>query len=1230
MYDADKMGLHPDAISNEYELSNAQKRIWFQQELNHSSTAYNLPKLYTFEYAVDIGVLEKTLNYMIQRHAALRTIIKEQNGIPKQMIRDYSPVKIPLINLNCGQGDELLQHYIEQDNKYVFDLSKQLYLFRLYQLHEKKYVLYLSFHHIIYDGWSQKIFDREFELIYDAFLHDRQPQLPKIKKQHLEWIYEKKIWLQTNECSYMEKYWTGEMGELIPKLELPIDFVRTKTRSYQGDYVTASTKGADILRQLAKKNGVSTHVLLLTVYFLFLHKLTGQNDIIVGIPYAERSEKDIENTIGIFINTLPVRIRFDKLKSFYDLLGYVKEKNSGAVKNGKYPFDLIIEKVNPERNKDSEALYATLFQYYDLLPMENGSSLFDLMFLCRMNGENLELRMNYSTDVLKKETVKRYAKYYINLIKQVIESEGAISLTKMELMDMEEKREVICGFNNTEVLYDKHTTLNQLFEKQAEKTPDAIAILFDGCTYTYRQINEMANRLAHVLRRNGVKDGSLVVIMMERCVELITGVLAILKAGGAYVPIDLTYPKERIDYILGDSKSSWLITRKQHCHEISFDGMILYADNDFSKEERGNPVCINESESIAYVIYTSGTTGIPKGVLVEHRSLINRLLWMKKAISLDANQIFVQKTTYTFDVSAYELFIWFFTGGKLCVLRPGEEKDPQAIIEAVEQYKITAIHFVPSMLQAFLQYVEVSNTNGKLKTLQSIFSSGETLQVDQVELCRNIFKNTSLQLYNLYGPTEAAIDVTACNCFDIHYERSIPIGRPISNVRIYIVGKNNTIQPVGIPGELCIAGDALARGYLNKPELTHQKFERNPFDETQNPFYHETVIYKTGDLAKWRYDGTIEYIGRLDSQVKIHGYRIELGEIRSNILKHNKISDAVITVNSKQQICVFFISQYKLEAQELQGFLARYLPDYMIPACYCQVDYFPLNHNGKIDVRKLSTMEIKQDIHGHEPVVNELQDEIRTIWSELLGIEKHAICITDRYFDLGGNSILLIQLHRLLMTKLGVKIGIVDLFTYNTIEKIEQYIIEQRQHSYFAKNNNTDCLKKRKYAIYKVNRREMIDGCLNGSLSNYNIDLSCVLFSAFLTLMANLSGSLVLAVRRLVIKGKEVPNPRPIDLSMVINFDSFIELMDDMNCNSGNFVLYLNPVNLRMENVAISAVFVSPNILPEFDSGDGFIYFTYEEEEIGIYYPESDFNEYVIRMLINGYVKTIEAILNNM
>ena len=285
MYEVDKIGGDPGAISNEYELSNVQKRIWFQQELNHHSTAYNLPKLFTFECAVDVGIVEKTLNYMIQRHAALRTIIKEYDGIPKQMIRDYSPIKISLISLNSSQVDEL-QNYIEQDNSYIFDLTKQLYLFRLYQLHEEKYVLYLSFHHIIYDGWSQQIFDREFKLIYDAFLHDKQPHLPEIKKQHLEWIYEKKVWLQTSECSHMEKYWTEEMRDPIPKLELPIDSIRTKSRTYQGDYVTASTKGADILRKLAHKNEVSPHVLLLTVYFLLLHKLTGQNDIIVGIPYA--------------------------------------------------------------------------------------------------------------------------------------------------------------------------------------------------------------------------------------------------------------------------------------------------------------------------------------------------------------------------------------------------------------------------------------------------------------------------------------------------------------------------------------------------------------------------------------------------------------------------------------------------------------------------------------------------------------------------------------------------------------------------------------------------------------------------------------------------------------------------------------------------------------------------------------------------------------------------------
>lgn len=1230
MHKSYRTEVDSNCISNEYELSNAQKRIWFHQEVNKQSTAYNLSKIITFETVVDIGVLEKTVNYMIQRHEALRTVIKEYNGIPKQVIKKYSPIKLSVIDLGSEQGEELLQSYINKDNNYVFDLAEKLFFIRLYKLEEEKYVLYLAFHHIIFDGWSQKIFDKELMFIYHAFLNNNQPELPEIKKQHLEWINEKKAWLQTDESNCMKHYWMAEIGGDVPKLEMPIDFARPKEKSFRGKYVTERIKGADVLVQIAKRNEVSMHVLLLTVYVLLLHKVTAQQDIVVGIPFAERSEKEIENTIGVFINTLPIRIQFEKLTDFYELLAYVKKKNSTAICNGKYPYDLMMEMVNSERDIAIESLYSTLFQYYDLLPMENGSSLFDLSFLCRISGEYLEFRINYSTDVLKVETVNGLAKYYINLIKQIIEKGVDVSLENMELMDIEEKREVICKFNDTKILYDKHLTLNQFFENQVDKTPNAVAVLFNGYTYTYRNINDRANRLARVLRKNGVMEGCIVAIMMERCVELVVSVLAILKAGGAYLPIDLAYPKERIDYILYDSKASWLVTRKQDYHEINFDGKVFCADDDFCDEESSNLVCVNESHSIAYVIYTSGTTGIPKGVLVEHRSVINRLLWMKQNIFEDTKQIFVLKTTYVFDVSVYELFMWYLVGGKLCVLLPGEEKNPKAIIESIDRYKITAIHFVPTMLHAFLQYVEASQTSNKLKTLLFIFSSGEVLQINQVELCLRIFKKTSLQLYNLYGPTEAAIEVTACNCFKTNYYRSVPIGTPISNVRIYIVDKNNNIQPVGIPGELCIAGDALARGYLNKPELTRKKFEIHPFSEKQNPFYHETVIYRTGDLAKWRYDGTIEYIGRLDSQVKIHGYRIELDDIRSNILKHDKISDAVVIINSKKQICMFFVSQCKLVPQDLRTFLSQYLPDYMIPTCYCQLNHLPLNHNGKIDVSALENIEVQQDVIGYEPVVSELQDEIKTIWSELLGISKNTIHVTDRYFALGGNSILLIQLQRLLMTRLGVEIDLVDLFTFNTIEKIERYILEKRLQSCVGDNRNEECCVKSEYSVLKMSLKEVFDRYYASKSMHYN-SVNIVLFAAFLTLIADLSDSLILVVRQMAIKGEIINNPSPIDLSMINNFNSFIELIIGLKCEEGDFTVCLAPINWKEERMTINVTFVNRDVaITEFSSKGIIIFGDYRNEEIKIGCSRDYVGDSVIRILMNKYMKIIEAIIHNM
>ncbi|MCL2425093.1 MAG: amino acid adenylation domain-containing protein, partial [Oscillospiraceae bacterium] len=617
-------------------------------------------------------------------------------------------------------------------------------------------------------------------------------------------------------------------------------------------------------------------------------------------------------------------------------------------------------------------------------------------------------------------------------------------LCDIEMLSEAERNQLLYDFNDTYADYPREKTIHQLFEEQVEKTPGNVALLFNGSSMTYDELNKRSNQLAWLLRDRGVKADSIVAIMTERSFEMIIGILGILKAGGAYLPIDPEYPEDRIEFMLNDSGADILLAQTKLSAKFTLDKYIIGLDDSSTYTgDAGNlkPIC--NANNLSYLIYTSGSTGKPKAVMIEHSAIVNRLNWMQKAYPLSEEDVILQKTTYTFDVSLWELLWWCFAGARTCLLEQGKEKDPQTLIQEIERSKVTVMHFVPSMLTMFLEHIDQYRVTNGLETLRMVFASGEALTVQQVsEFNRNIREVNGTELINLYGPTEAAVDVTYFNASTSSFNKSIPIGKPIDNTSLYVLDSNDMLCPIGIEGELNISGICLARGYLNRPELTAEKF-------VGNPFISDERLYKTGDLVRWLSDGNIEFLGRIDSQVKIRGFRIELGEIEYRLLELGVINEVIVMAKEDDRgdkyLCAYVISDNEIQAGELRKQLSDNLPDYMIPSYFVQLDKLPLMPNGKVDRKALPKPEggVQNDYIAPRNTVEEV---LVQIWADVLGCEK--VGISDNFFELGGHSLKAITLLNRMNSELQVNIPLSELYANPYISHIAEYINVAQEDKY--------------------------------------------------------------------------------------------------------------------------------------------------------------------------------------
>ena len=1029
-----------------YPLSNAQKRIWFLQKLDEDLVAYNLVLKQEFKERLDLKYLNQALNHMIEKHASLRTIFVEEDGIPGQRVLGDCQIQIPVVDVDVDEHEAVhrFNELVEEENKVAFNLADQTYKIKVFQTKEQT-CLYLNFHHIIVDGWSVKLFTDELLTLYQQYQNHLPITEEPVTKNYVEWVEQENAWLEGEEANRQREYWLKELSTPLPVLNLPLDYSRPQIQTYHGSRYTfqIETSLCNRLEQLAREYSVTLNVLMQSIYFIFLNRMTQDQDIIIGIPLAGRNAKEVEKVIGLFTNTCCIRADLSKEQQFREFCQEIRDKNYNAFANGRYPFESIVTEINPERDLSMNPIFSTMFLFSNEIPHGNNgdSSLFDLSAMCKLDHDSMGVTFEYNTSLFKQETIVRFSNYLIEIIKSIAKQES-IRLSQIDLVPEAEKEILLHQFNATEFEYPKELTLMHVFEEQVRKTPDHTALIYENQTMTYLKFNEKANQLGRLLRGKGVGPDSIVGIMVPRSFEMMIGIYGIMKAGGAYLPIDPQYPKERIQFMLEDSGAKLLLTYQEFADSCGYQGEVL----DVRKEElyQGDTSDLEitmTSRNLAYIIYTSGSTGKPKGTMIEHYSVINRLNWMQRTYLLTPADVLIQKTMTTFDVSVWELFWWTFAGASLVLLEAGGEKNPAMMIDAIMKHQVTTIHFVPSMLNVFLEYVGITETQNQLQSLKRAFASGEALSRQHVLKFEKLLGENGSKLINLYGPTEATIDVSYYDCSTDLVPMSIPIGKPIDNIRLYVLDQEQRLQPIGVQGELCIAGDGLARGYLNREQLTGEKFIANPIEKTGR-------LYRTGDVARYLPDGNIEYLGRMDYQVKIRGFRIELGEVENALLNIAGIKEAAVIdkqdPDGVKLICAYLVMDQELNAERIKEELLKVLPDYMVPAYFTRLEELPLSANGKLNRKALPEIDLNfsSNVEYIAPR-NEVESKLENLWKDILGIKQ--VGMKDSFFDLGGNSLKIITLTERINQQFETNFKIQDLFKLVTIEQIADHILDGKE-----------------------------------------------------------------------------------------------------------------------------------------------------------------------------------------
>ncbi|WP_164021874.1 non-ribosomal peptide synthetase, partial [Pyxidicoccus trucidator] len=1037
-------------------LSFAQQRLWFLDQLIPDSALYNMPAPLRLEGTLDTAALERSLTELVRRHEVLRTSFPSEADQPLQVIAPPAPLPLERVDLSAlpaAEREAEARRLIEAECRKPFSLAHGPMLRALLlKLADTEHVLVLNLHHISSDGWSMGVLVREVAALYEAFSQGQPSPLPELPVQYADFAAWQRQWLQGEALEAQFSYWRQQLASAPQVLELPTDRPRPATQSYRGANLARLMPKAlsQALAALCQREGVTSFMALMAGFQSLLSRYSGQTDIVVGTDIAGRTHADTEGLIGFFVNQLVMRGDLSGDPSFRELLGRARQAALGAYAHQDVPFEELVRVLNPERSLAHAPIFQVKLALQNTPTVElklpgltfrsvegnTGAAKLDLSLFINETPEGLACLCDYSTDLYDAGTMARLLEHLQVLLEAAVANPDT-RLSSLPLLTEAERQQVLVEWNDTRAPLATDTCIHHLFEAQVRRTPDAPALGFEGSWLSYRELDAHSNQLAHHLRSLGVGPEVRVGLCAERSLELVVGLFAILKAGGAYVPLDPSYPRQRLEWMLEDSRPAVilaqpaLLARLPEAPGASVVPLSL-GDESLRGLPTHAPASLTTPDTLAYVIFTSGSTGRPKGAMNSHRAVCNRLLWIQHADALSPQDIVLQKTPFSFDVSVWEFFWPLISGARLVLARPGGHQEPDYLVRLISEQRVTITHFVPSMLQHFLEQPGLESCS----SLRRVMCSGEALSPELAQRC--LQRLPSAQLHNLYGPTEAAVEVTAFHCLPQHGLRSIPIGRPISNTVIRLLDSHLRPVPTGVPGELFIGGVQVGRGYLARPELTAERFIPDPFASEPG-----ARLYRTGDKARWLADGNIEYLGRLDFQVKVRGLRIELGEIEAALELHPQVRQAVVVVredssSGDKRLVAYVVPPSGEQAPDfsaLRDALKQKLPEYMVPSAFVSMETLPLNSSGKLDRKALPAPDLSRSEPRSAYVAprNDVEQRLCDIWALLLGVKQ--VGIHDNFFELGGDSIISLQVVAR-ARRAGLVLATRQLFQHQTVAQL--------------------------------------------------------------------------------------------------------------------------------------------------------------------------------------------------
>ncbi|MDF3000678.1 MAG: hypothetical protein K0Q48_797 [Bacillota bacterium] len=1000
-----------------YPLTHQQKGIWYMEKLYPDTSIGVIAATLRVRGAVDLDLIASAINLFIEKNDAIRFRITEENGEPMQYISPYEPVHFERYEFS---SNEELYRWDEVQSALPFQLADApLFYFALVRVGESDAGFYIRMHHLISDAWTMVLLVNQVFEFYAALSEGRVVD-PSLLPSYTAYIENEKKYLASKRFESDKIYWEEKFEDWQEVCTL-------KSRKTSGISSKAKRRTLVLPQKLSAKiyeycrnKGVSEFSLFIAAVSMYLNRVAGKENVVLGTTLLNRTNAAEKNTAGMFASLgvpLSIPIRYDM--NFDGFVELVSKEILSALRHQKYPYDMLLRHVR-EKKKTADSLFDIVLTFQN---SKFDKGLFSGNYISRWHFtghqiESLIINLNarehdgqlivdydYLVDLFCATEIDFIHQHIINLLWHALDN-PLKEIERLNMLSEKERKKILYTFNETIAEYPMDKTMPELLDEQTEKTPDNIAVSCGESSITYRELKDRSNRLAVRLQALGVGRDSVVGLAFYRSIEMVVAVWGVMKAGGAYLPIDPSNPPERAEHMLTECEAKIVLTHHAarfappcSCSVLNLDEPQSYAEIGAAPKNHPNP------DDMAYVIYTSGSTGKPKGAMLEHRGLVNRLWWMQRRYPLTQESVILQKTPYTFDVSVWELMWWALTGAQVTMLSPGGEKDPAVIIDAIKKKQVTTMHFVPSMLSAFLQYLESSNRTEELSSLRQVFASGEALGLEQVRRFNRLLNRPyGTELYNLYGPTEATVDVSYFDCSPEVTLNCVPIGRPIDNTRLYILDPHLNLLPIGIPGELYIGGVGLARGYIGQPELTQERFLPDPYMPGER-------IYKTGDLARWFAQGDIEYLGRLDHQLKIRGFRVELGEIENRLMQHKALRDAVVTgidYAGQKHLCAYYAAERELSSRDLRAHIQRKLPEYMVPSFFVQLDSLPVSANGKVDRKALPLPLLADEKRSYTPPSNKIEIRLCEVAEDILKLER--VGIEDNLFELGADSLTVIAI----------------------------------------------------------------------------------------------------------------------------------------------------------------------------------------------------------------------------